>query len=171
MVSEHGLSGLILDVPAGYGRFVSVLSEAGDVLAVDLGFFPLLYQKRRVGLARECVNARAQRLPLKDKSVDVVFCFRLFQHLHQSAERVATLRELRRVSRKWVLLSMYGSTFLHRLFRRIVPQPSVITMVAQDRFGGELREAELTVVEDVAVVPLLHAQRIYLLSRRLGVGS
>lgn len=164
VLREYGLSGLILDVPAGYGRFLSVLSEVGDVLAVDLGFFPLLYQKERAGLAAECVNARAQQLPFKDNSVDVVFCFRLFQHLHHAAERVATLREFKRVSRKWVVLSMYGATGVHGLFRRLVSQPSRITMVAEDQFEEELTEAGMKVVKKKTVIPYLHAQRLYLLS-------
>lgn len=164
LVSEHGLSGLILDVPAGYGRFLSILSEVGDVLAVDLGFFPLLYQKERFGPATDCVNAEAQKLPLKDKTVDAVFCFRLFQHLHRSPQRVAILREFGRVSREWVIVSVYGASFFHSLFRRVVPQPSKITMMAQDQFQEELREADLTMVEEAAVAPFFHAQRIHLLS-------
>ncbi|MFQ6674846.1 MAG: class I SAM-dependent methyltransferase [Fidelibacterota bacterium] len=164
LMTGHGLSGLILDVPAGYGRFVSVLREAGDVVAADLGFFPLVYLKRRDRFATECVNARAEGLPLKDNSVDAVFCFRLFQHLHNPADRLAVLREFSRVSRKWVVLSVYTSTFVHRLFRQLVPQPSRITMVTQDQFQEELKEAALTAVDHITVVPLLHAQRVYLLS-------
>lgn len=163
LISQHGLSGLILDIPGGYGRFLPLLTQAGEVLAADLGFFPLLYQKKRVGLARACVNAEAGRLPFQDRSVDVAFCFRLLQHLHRSTERVAILRELARVSRKWVVVSVYGSVLLHRVFRRVVPQPSRITMVAKDRFEEEVTLAGLTVVEEMAVVPILHAQRIYLL--------
>ena len=164
LFQKHNISGTILDVPVGYGRFQHLLGLFGTLLAADLGFLPLLYAKEHVGLARGSVNCGAENLPFSDNSVDVIFCFRLMQHLHKRGERIAVLREFGRVSRKWVIVSVYLSSFLHQLHRTIVRQPSRITMLSRAKFEGELEEVNLTLLEKVSVMPGLHAHRICLLA-------
>lgn len=161
---EHHLSGTILDIPAGYGRFQRLLTSFGPVVAADLGFFPLLYEKKNLGIAPGSVNCAAENLPFSDSSVDLVFCFRLMQHLHEEGERIAVLKEFRRISRRWIVVSAYLSSTLHKLHRAILPQPSRITMLSRPKFESELSEAGLIILKMVSVMPGLHAHRIYLLS-------
>ena len=161
---DYNLSGTILDIPVGYGRFQPLLATFGTLLAADIGFFPLLYEKEQIGIARSSVNCSADFLPFMDKSVDVIFCFRLMQHLHEEAERITVLKEFKRVSRSWVVVSEYLSSALHQLYRKIVRQPSKITILSNAAFEQEIKSAELTLIEQVSVLPGLHAHRICLLS-------
>lgn len=161
---EHSLSGTILDIPVGYGRFVPLLRSFGTLFAADIGIFPLLYERQQVGLARGCVNCAAENLPLADNSVDLVFCFRLLQHQHEEGERVRVLKEFQRVSRRWIVMSVYLSSRAHKLHRAVVRNPSRITMLTPGQFDREVRKTDLTLVKQVSVLPGLHAQRICLLS-------
>jgi ubiquinone/menaquinone biosynthesis C-methylase UbiE len=163
---EYNISGTILDIPVGYGRFLPLLSEFGSVLASDIGFLPVLYQKEKTGIARGSVNASAQHLPFKEKSVDVVFCFRLLQHMHHRDERIAIFREFKRLSRQWVIVSLYLTNPLHRLHRTIIRQSSRITMLTRDELNFETREAELSLVQIIPVIPGFHAHRICLFSTK-----
>ncbi|MFQ6673214.1 MAG: methyltransferase domain-containing protein [Fidelibacterota bacterium] len=166
LFQKHHMSGPILDVPVGYGRFLPLLQEFGPVYAADAGFLPLVYQRERIGLSRGSVNGAAERLPFKDRCVQVVFCFRLLQHMHRAAERVAILQQLRRVSRKWVIVSVYLNSSFHRLQRNLFRKPSRITMVERGQFERDVSQADLAVVEDVPVLRGLHAHHIYLLSTK-----
>ena len=77
LFTGNGLGGRILDAPVGYGRFQRLLSEFGPVKALDFNYFAALYQLQRAGLATDAVTGLAEKLPFKDQSFDVIFCFRL----------------------------------------------------------------------------------------------
>ncbi len=162
--TRYNLKGSILDVPVGYGRFQELLHGYGPVHALDANFFALLYQRKCKGLAKSSVAGRAQELPFPDSSFEIVFSLRLLQHISDRDQRLAMLKEFSRVSRRWVLLSLYIHTPLHLLLRRITNRPSRITMLSYDRFTEEVQEAGLRLVKMVSVLPGLHAHRICLLS-------
>ncbi len=164
LFTKHKIRGIILDIPVGPGRFQPLLSKFGDVLSADLGYMPVLYQKERVGISCGSINANAEHIPLQTNSVDIIFCFRLFQHMHKSKERVAILREFNRVSKSWVVVSCYLSSVLHNIHRRIIQQPSRITLLKKREFEEEINESGLKLIEMSSVVPGLHANRICLFS-------
>lgn len=163
-MGRHQLSGTILDVPVGYGRFQSLLHEFGPVWAADWGFLMTQFARERVGLAEKTANCSAEALPFPDNSVDGIFCFRLLQHMHKREERVAIYKEFQRVSRKWILVSLYQAAPLHLLHRRLFPQPSRITMLDRKNIIDEMSQAGLKLIEIKSVLPGLHAHRICLLS-------
>lgn len=162
--TRFNLEGSILDVPVGYGRFQELLHGYGPVHALDANYYALLYQRKDKGLAKSSVTGRAQELPFSDSSFEIVFSLRLLQHISDRDQRLAMLNEFSRVSRRWVLLSLYIHTPLHLLHRRIAKRPSRITMLSYDRFIEEVQEAGLRLVKMVSVLPGLHAHRICLLS-------
>ena len=160
----YNLKGSILDVPVGYGRFQELLHGYGPVHALDANYYALLYQSKNKGLAKSSVAGRAQELPFSDSSFEIVFSLRLLQHISDRDQRLAILQEFSRVSRRWVLLSLYIHTPLHKLHRRITKRPARITMLSQDRFMEEVQEAGFRLEKMVSVLPGLHAHRICLLS-------
>ncbi|MCK4578648.1 MAG: class I SAM-dependent methyltransferase [Candidatus Marinimicrobia bacterium] len=164
MFRRHRLGGRILDAPVGYGRFQPLLNSFGDVYSLDFNYFAALYQQARLGLTSGAVNGEAGALPFRDNIFDVVFSFRLLQHMHETDERMAIYREFRRVSRKWIIASYYQRTRTHQLFRRISPKQSRITMLSGRQFEDEVQAAGLSMVANLAVIPGLHAHRIALLS-------
>lgn len=159
---RYHLHGSILDAPVGYGRFLALLGGYGPVYALDANFYAVLYQLRGYGLARGSVNGLAEALPFRDHSFDIVFSVRLLQHIHGHAQRLAIFRELKRVSRSWVVVSLYLSSPVHRLFRRVVKQPSRITMLTRQELAEEARAAGLRLQVITSVLPGLHAHRICL---------
>lgn len=163
---DYQLHGTILDVPVGYGRFLPILREFGTVCALDWGFMPLVYQERKVGIAYGSVNGIAQYLPFRSQSIDVIFCFRLFQHMHEQEERIAILKEFKRVSRNWIVVSVYIKNPLHILHRAVAKKPSRITMLTRGGFKGEVSMSGLKIVQKRAVVPGFHAHNIYLISTK-----
>jgi ubiquinone/menaquinone biosynthesis C-methylase UbiE len=98
----------IVDIPCGAGRFVPVLTEsARQVLCCDVSRQLLeLAEERYRGLATfACGDATA--IPLADASVDCVFCNRLLHHFSESEDRLRVMRELRRVTRRWAVISFF----------------------------------------------------------------
>jgi 2-polyprenyl-3-methyl-5-hydroxy-6-metoxy-1,4-benzoquinol methylase len=161
---RYRLRGPILDVPVGYGRFQELLSAHGPVQSLDFNYYAVLYQQQRLGISRASVNGLAENLPYKDNSFEIVFSMRLFQHVHERDQRVAILKEFKRVSRRWMIVSLYLQTPLHTLHRRISHPPSRITMLTKTQLLEELDAAGVRLEKMVAVVPGVHAHRICLLS-------
>lgn len=89
---------LVLDVPAGMGRFTELILESGHrPISIDLNFGRIAEARRRPGKAVPAVQGDVTRLPLVDQSVDAVICFRLLHHL--TPEMIAkVLAELRRIA-------------------------------------------------------------------------
>ncbi|UCD38323.1 MAG: class I SAM-dependent methyltransferase [Fidelibacterota bacterium] len=164
LFTRHNLEGPILDVPVGYGRFQKLLSRFGPIQALDFNYYAVLYQQAKLGLASGSVTGLAEALPYKDGSFETVFSLRLLQHIHEREQRVAILKEFKRVSRRWVVASLYIKTPLHRLHRRIFRQPSRITMISHEGLLEEARVSGLKLVTRLSVVPGLHAHRICLFS-------
>jgi len=162
--TRYNLNGSILDVPVGYGRFQKLLSRFGPVHALDSNYYAVLYQRKNLGLALDSVTGRAQELPYPDRSFEVVFSLRLMQHIHERDMRLAIMNEFNRVSRRWIVVSLYVRTPIHRLHRRIFKMPSRITMLSREELKEEAREVGLQLERIVSVLPGLHAHRICLFS-------
>ncbi len=162
LFTHYGLGGTILDAPVGYGRFQTQLARFGPVHALDANTHALHYQRTTPGLARSSAAGLAEALPFRDNSFDVVFSLRLLQHIHERDARIAILREFKRVSRRWVLASLYLRSALHSLHRRMVRQPSRITMLSRRDLEHEAAEAGLEIVRVRAVAPFLHGHRLCL---------
>ena len=134
LLGRLGVRGTVLDVPCGTGRFVPVFAARGCmVLAGDVSTEMLALASRAAeesGAVCRCVALDARRLPIPDGAVDLAFAMRLLHRVREPAERVAVLRELGRVSRRWVLFSFYNRRSARGLRDRL-----------RGRYGGETRSA------------------------------
>jgi lauroyl/myristoyl acyltransferase len=78
------------------------------------------------------MTASAFHIPLRDASVDGTICVRLSHHLPTAAERERLLRELLRVSRRFVIMTFFDhyslKNMLRRLRRPLDGQPPKMTM-------------------------------------------
>lgn len=114
-----------LDLPCGYGRFTSFLRDRGfSVVGADLSV-------EMAGRAAEnaagpgpapffgTVGADAGRLPFRDGVFGLVFSIRFFHHVHTPEGRSAILREFRRVTTGYAVVSFYRANGLHVFQRRI----------------------------------------------------
>lgn len=87
----------VLDVGCGDGYFSWIFKGWGDVVGVDFSKAMLL--KNRLS---NKLKADALSLPFKDSSFDLVFCSNLLHHVESPLEVV---REMKRVSRRFVAVS------------------------------------------------------------------
>jgi SAM-dependent methyltransferase len=101
----------VLDVASGAGRFLATLAQGGrEVIEMDIATEMLdLGRERsaRLGVPARFVQGDASNTEMPDSSVDVVFCNRLLHHITSARARAVFLREFRRVSRRWVVVSFF----------------------------------------------------------------
>ena len=127
----------VLDLPCGTGRFWELLGERPDrrIFAADLN--PAMFQTgmklRPPGITRrvEVFEASAFSIPKPDNFVECVFSIRLLHHISKSEDRLAILREFRRVAASTVIVSLWidgNYRAMRQRQRPVRPGPS------QDRY-------------------------------------
>lgn len=109
------IAGRVLDAPCGAGRFSAFLRERGaEVLAVDLS--PAMVRAARPHADHAAV-AELERLPLADDALLGSLCFRFLHHVPSAPQRRRVLGELTRVSRAFVVLSVFHPVSAHNVLR------------------------------------------------------
>ena len=123
IVARIGRHERLLDVPCGAGRLSGVLSRcAENVFEVD-------YSHEMTKLCREnapaqgyrpiLANASALALPFGAQTFDVVASIRLSHHLPTQEQRLDHVKELCRVSRRFVLVTFFGEESLKNRIRTL----------------------------------------------------
>lgn len=112
-----------LDAPCGAGRATLLLARVGyEVTGIDLGEGALAVsreQAAKAGVAARFEQADVQQMPFADRQFDAVLCFRLYHHFPKDCLRVGVIKELCRVSRRYVLMSYLDPYAYTSLRRRI----------------------------------------------------
>jgi SAM-dependent methyltransferase len=113
-----------LDLPCGTGRIAARLLDRGiPTRAADLS--PAMREEARARLAGRPgflgIEAADLDRPeaLAVAPADLVVCFRFFPHLPDADARARVLESLRRVTRRWLLLSFHHPVSAHALARGI----------------------------------------------------
>lgn len=103
----------VLDMPCGTGRFWDLLAQDNDreIIAcdnsqdmIDIG---LRFRDPATTRRIKTIQSSAFDLDLPDEVVDNVFCIRLLHHIGKHEDRLTILRELHRVSRSTVIVSLW----------------------------------------------------------------
>lgn len=103
----------VLDLPCGTGRFWSLLAENPNrkIIAcdysqdmIDIG---MRFREPAITQRITAFQSSAFELDLEDEAVDNVFCIRLIHHVGESADRLKLLKELHRVTRDSVIISLW----------------------------------------------------------------
>ncbi len=168
-----GRGGAALDVPCGYGRIIPVLRALDyRLVLVDISDDMVSVVKERDDLgpgARAFQGDLLKGLALSDAEVDLACSIRLFQHLHSPEWRVAALKELARVSKRWVILTYYDAGCLHwyskRLLAKLRNKPVRVKMIPRALLAQEATQAGLVVREFRAMLPGIHAQTFVVLEK------
>lgn len=110
---DAGEPGLVLDLPAGSGRFWPILAEHANrvILAADPSADMLEIAeaqssaevRKRIRTFQSSVFA----IDLTANAVDCIFCMRLFHHVADSGERAAILEEFHRVTRDTAIVALW----------------------------------------------------------------
>jgi ubiquinone/menaquinone biosynthesis C-methylase UbiE len=100
----------IVDVPCGTGRFFNVFSRAQKLTMIDYSENMLSIVKERHGEHDhiQVLQGDIKALPLEDRSADACFSMRYFHHLDNDKIALTILKELARVSRRYVGISFYN---------------------------------------------------------------
>lgn len=107
-----GSDAYIVDIPCGNGRFFHIFSKAKKLILADYSVNMLKAAEERFGTSENVKLLRADisAIPLHDGSADLCFCMRLFHHMKNDEVRLVALKELARVSKKYVALSFYNKS-------------------------------------------------------------
>lgn len=108
-----GDPGLVLDLPCGAGRFWPLLAENPRRIIFAADNSNDMLNVARDAASKEVLarvrlfQASAFATGLADGEVDCVLCIRLLHHVQKSEHRLEILRELHRVTRDSVIVSLW----------------------------------------------------------------
>ena len=110
----------IVDIPCGNGRFYPIFSKAKKLSMADYSTNMLKAVEERFGTSEnvKLLQADISAIPLNDGTADLCFCMRLFHHMKNDEVRLAALKELARISKKYVALSFYNKNCSRYYWRK-----------------------------------------------------
>jgi SAM-dependent methyltransferase len=144
----------ILEIGSGNGRWFSLLGskKPSILVAMDLSREQLAEARSAAGETAErlaLVGADAGALPFSPQSFDLVFCVELMPYVRRSG-RLRALREMRRVSGRWVIVQYAHTEGLGFLWQRLRKRMGLEAHfprnhLTSDQIEGEFRRAGLGV--------------------------
>ena len=165
----------VLDLPCGTGRFWPLLAEKPDrkIFAADLNpsMFETGLKHRPASITRriEAFQASAFSIPKPDNFVECLFSIRLLHHIPEQKDRVAILREFKRVTASKIIVSLWidGNYRARRERRRPVREgPSRDRyVIARAQIEQEFRECGLTVLGRVDFLKFYSMWAAYVLKK------
>ena len=163
----------LLDVPCGGGRFFPVLlaSRAPEILAADNSVAMLAVAAATQGVRSgriRLLETSLFSLALGADAVDCIVCMRFMHHLALEADRRRVLAELHRVTRRWVVFSLWVDGNLQAWRRQ--PRPPVAGFgrrqwVPRERIEAELAASGFRVLRRFDVAPRWSMWRYYVLEK------
>jgi ubiquinone/menaquinone biosynthesis C-methylase UbiE len=162
----------VLELACGTGRISEFLATRRYRLTCgDISDEMLRMAQARLTSAG-AVNVAFSKLDIYDinqanASFDCVTAFRLFQHL-TSEQRAKALREMARVSRRFILVNvMYTSAYygVVRSIRRALGRYTTRYTSSQDETDRELAYAGLRIVKSIFTQPAFNGNRVLLLEK------
>ena len=167
-------SGLLLDVPCGYGRFTPLFAHLGiAAIGADMSrdMVSLAVENSAPHSSGRWLCASIFALPFADGTFDGALCIRLLHHRYSDAERRCILRELARVSRRFVLISFYRLTALHALTRRWPGTRRRLGMMTLPQLQGLAQASGLQIQCVYSLLRFCHAQTFVVLTKSPSTGS
>ena len=122
LLGAQGRSAAVLHLPCGGGRLSPQIAPFTDLIVeADIALGQVLYGKRGTTLntPRVWMTASAFHIPFRDGSVDGTICCRLCHHLPTANERERLVRELLRVSKRFVIMTFFDYHSTKNILRRI----------------------------------------------------
>ena len=109
----------VLDLPSGFGRLSAAFASMGTRLVGADWSFSMLRERqdREQELGRLGCRARSPHFPFADRTFHCVGSIRLNHHLKSREERLAHLRELMRISHRYVVFTFFDSGSLKNRLR------------------------------------------------------
>lgn len=128
----------VLDSPCGTGRLGPTLRALGAQWLPADRSHAMLLELRAAGEDAPALQCDAARLPLADRSVDGVVCFRFLHHV-ATATSDAVLDEACRVADKFVVVSFFHPFSAHNWKRRLRERLRGTARTRFTRWPGDVR--------------------------------
>lgn len=150
----------ILDIPCGSGRFFNVFSKTRKLTMADYSTNMLKVCEEKFGIPENVrlLQADISSIPLPNSSADLCLCMRLFHHMKNDQVRLDALKELARVSSKYVALSFYNINCLRFYRRKILGKKIRGNYIAFNRIANLAKQAGLKPVERFPKLNLVEQQ-------------
>jgi ubiquinone/menaquinone biosynthesis C-methylase UbiE len=163
---------VVLDLACGTGRISELLAKRGYRLTCgDISDEMLRVAQRRLTSAGfeevKFLKADIYKIEQPTTSFDCVTAFRLFQHL-TSEQRARALREMARISRRFVLVNvMHTSTYYGavRKLRQALGRYTTRYTSTQAETDQEVGHAGLRIVKSLFTQPGFNGNRVLLLEK------
>lgn len=168
----------VLDLPCGTGRFWALLAkkETRQILAcdysqdmIDIG---MQFRDAEITNRIRTMQSSAFDLDLDNNAVECVFCIRLLHHIGESANRLQLLRELHRVTRSTVIISLWVDGN-YKAWQRNKLEAKRPKRQYQNRFvipkhtiEKEFQEAGFSIIKALDFLPKYAMWRTYVLQKR-----
>lgn len=163
----------ILDIPCGTGRLSFFLAEKGyQVTGVDIS--PAMIKQCEIKLIESNIKQKvefkigdAEDLSFPDDFFDVVVSLRLFGHLPPQI-RQNVLKELKRVSKSFLIVVYYHKNSLQGLFRKKMRTTKEIAWhsLSLNQIDEELKNAGLKRVARFFMLPSI-SETVVILAKKL----
>lgn len=178
VLSRLGQIDRLLDAPVGAGRLLGVLCRHARGQVVGLDVSAEMLSRARAEADRRAAGPGAPQvdllqgdllaLPFAEGSFDVVVCIRFLHHLRSGRLRVEALRELARVSRRYLVVTFFdylGTCGLRQGWKRLRGKKVKPSAVPLGRFQVEAARAGLRMVDSVATLPGLKNEYLLVLEK------
>jgi ubiquinone/menaquinone biosynthesis C-methylase UbiE len=147
----------MLDVPCGTGRFTPDLSRQGyHMVGADISL-PMMSEAQKLDGGEALygyVLADAESLPFPDNSLDCILSIRFMHHIDPGT-RIRILRDMARVSCRWVIID-YRHRYSFRYRMRAIKlklglTKRVLPRVSHDELNDEFSAAGIDIVKVIPV--------------------
>ena len=163
----------VLDLPCGTGRFWELLAEepGRKLFAADLNtsMFEMGLKHRSPELTKriEAFAASAFSIPKPDDFVECVFSIRLLHHIEKPEDRMAILREFKRVSSSTIIISLWidGNYRAMRLVKKPRRPSHDRFVVPRAVLESEIAQCGLTIVDRVDFLKYYSMWTAYVLKK------
>ena len=167
----------VLDMPCGTGRFWQLLAADLDrtIYAVDYSQnminMGLQHRPKDTVQRIQVRQGSAFDLPFANDFVETVFCIRFIHHLGESQDRLKLLRELERVSRSSVIISLWvDGNYKARRRKNLEARRSKNGyqnrfVVSAEKFEAEAQQTGFTIKGYIDFLPRISMWRTYVLEK------
>ena len=177
-----GEPAVVLDLPCGAGRFWPLLAKMPnrEIIGADnsASMLEVAAQAQPAEVVKRVrrLQTSAFEIDMPDNSVDSIFCMRLLHHIGDASHRMALLRELHRVSRDSLIISLWVDGNFKAWKRKRLERERAAEQEQegyQNRFvlpavtvESEFKKAGFVVQDHLDFIPLYAMWRVYVLRKR-----
>jgi SAM-dependent methyltransferase len=167
----------ILDLPCGTGRFWETITASGATELTAADGSAAMLEVARSSQPQELVSrfrliqTSAFDIEVPDNSVDCIFCMRFIHHVGEPRDRLRLLKELHRVTRNTLCISLWVDGN-YQAWRRKRLEARRVRKGYQNRFviPAEIIEQEFSlsgfrIQRRLDMAPLISMWRIYVLEK------